>query len=196
MFRRIRTKVFKRRIWGIPWKWRVWERDFLLICVRLCVFWKMSSFFFVGGCGGNDGRHDGTQDGVADVIMRRSLQSGRWGTFWLSCGSCSYQVICNPLVFLFISNIILPRDYLEVASLLQLVQELVMQSRYIKWLRVLVSLYSSRDSFKYINLYVSSSMGFILQVLCESLIIHLGCLFWHSYLNIFRNVLSPFLLFG
>lgn len=48
------------------------------VCTLLFSFWKMTSFLFlIGGCGEKDGRHDGTQDGVADVIMRRCLQSGR-----------------------------------------------------------------------------------------------------------------------
>lgn len=76
------------------------------LSVDMCMplfFGNWLVLFLVEGCGEKDGRHDGTQDGVADVIMRRCLQSGRWGTFWLSCGSCSYQVICHPLAFLCVS---------------------------------------------------------------------------------------------
>jgi len=91
---------------------------FLWMYVCLCFFLKWVVLFLIEGCGEKDGRHDGTQDGVADVIMRRCLQSGRWGTLWLSCGSCSYQVICHPLVFLCDCNRILPRDHLEFANLM------------------------------------------------------------------------------
>jgi len=88
------------------------------MCTPLFFFFKWAVLFLIEGCGEKDGRHDGTQDGVADVIMRRCLQSGRWGTLWLSCGSCSYQVICHPLVFLCDCNRILPRDHLEFANLM------------------------------------------------------------------------------
>jgi hypothetical protein len=139
----------------------------------LCAFFfgKWLVLFLVEVCGGKDGRHDGTQDGVADVIMRRCLQSGRWGTFWLSCGSCSYQVICHPLVFLCDSNRILPRDHLEGASLLQLGRcHAVLLHEITK--RVSHNLLVPRRVSVHQFINVFSYMGFALQVLISS-VIHL-----------------------
>ena len=46
MVRKICKKAFKKIVWGSPWKWRIWERDFLLICACFVFFffWEMTSF--------------------------------------------------------------------------------------------------------------------------------------------------------